>query len=103
MQRHTVYAYEILSPIPFIRPAIEIPYCHYEKWDGSGYPRGLKGEVIPFKVHIFSVIDVADALISDRPYRQLWSVARTYDYIESQKGIYFAPDVVEAFLDMKWE
>ena len=103
MQRHPVYAQEILSPIPFLRPALEIPYCHHEKWDGSGYPRGLKGELIPFKACIFSVIDVADALISDRPYRQAWSVEKTYEYIKSQRGIYFAPEVIEAFLDMKWE
>jgi len=103
MQRHPVYAQELLSPIPFLRPALDIPYCHHEKWDGSGYPRGLKGDLIPFKARIFSVIDVADALVSDRPYRKAWSVERTYDYIKSQTGIHFAPDVVEAFLDMKWE
>ena len=84
MQRHTVYAHELLSPIPFLRPALDIPYCHHEKWDGSGYPRGLKGDLIPFKARIFSVIDVADALISDRPYRKAWSVEKTYDYIKSQ-------------------
>jgi response regulator RpfG family c-di-GMP phosphodiesterase len=102
MQRHPVYAHELLSPIPFLRPALEIPYCHHEKWDGSGYPRGLKGELIPFHARIFSVIDVADALISDRPYRKALSVEKTYGYIESQKGIYFAPEVVDAFLGMKW-
>lgn len=102
MQRHPVYAHDLLSPIPFLRPALEIPYCHHEKWDGSGYPRGLRGELIPFIARVFSVIDVADALISDRPYRRAWPVEKTYDYIESQRGIHFAPEVVDAFLDMKW-
>ena len=103
MQRHPVYAHELLSSIPFLRPALEIPYCHHEKWDGSGYPRGLKGDLIPFKARIFSVIDVADALISERPYRKAWSVEKAYGYIESQSGIYFAPEVVGVFLDMQWK
>jgi len=103
MQRHPVYAHDLLSPIPFLRPALDIPYCHHEKWDGSGYPRGLKADYIPYQARIFSVIDVADALLSNRPYREAWSQEKTHDYIKSQKGIYFAPDVVEAFLEMKWK
>ncbi len=103
MQQHPVYAYELLSGIPFLRSAIEIPYYHHERWDGSGYPQGLKGKHIPFKARVFSVIDVADALISDRPYRQSWSVEKTYKHIESLRGIHFDPEVVTAFLDMKWE
>ena len=70
IQQHPLYAYEMLCPIDFLLPAIDIPYCHHEKWDGSGYPRGLSGEDIPFSARIFPVIDVWDALISDRPYRK---------------------------------
>ena len=103
MQLHPVYAHELLSAIPFLRPAIDIPYCHHEKWDGSGYPRGLKGEGIPFDARIFTVIDVADALISDRPYRRAWPVEKVYDYIKSMKGAHFDPAVVDIFFDMKWE
>jgi len=103
MRMHPVYAHDLLSAIPFLRPAIEIPYCHHEKWDGSGYPRELKGDGIPFKARIFSVIDVADALISDRPYRRAWPAEKVYDYIESMKGVHFDPAVVDAFTDMKWE
>ena len=72
IQKHPVYAYEMLSPIAFLVPAIDIPYCHHEKWDGSGYPRGLRGKEIPFAARIFPVIDVWDALTSNRPYRK-WS------------------------------
>ncbi len=103
MQLHPVYAYELLSAIPFLRPAIEIPYCHHEKWDGSGYPRGLKGGEIPFYARIFTVVDVADALISERPYRQAWPEERAYEYIESMEGIHFDPAIVDVFKDMKWE
>ena len=67
MRRHPVYAYELLSPIAFLHPALDIPYCHHEKWDGTGYPRGLKGEQIPLAARIFAVVDVWDALRSDRP------------------------------------
>ncbi len=103
MRLHPVYAYDLLIAIPFLRPAIEIPYCHHEKWDGSGYPRGLKGETIPFKARIFTVVDVADALISDRPYRRAWPVGKTYDYIRSMREIQFDPAVTDAFLEMEWE
>ncbi len=102
MKLHTIYARELLSTIPFLRPAIDIPYCHHEKWDGSGYPRGLKGDDIPFNARVFAIIDVADALISDRPYRPAWSVKRTYEYIESLKGVHFDPAVVDAFLSLTW-
>src|SRR4030095_309227 len=69
MRRHPVYAYELLLPIEYLQPSLDIPYCHHEKWDGSGYPRGLKGEQIPLAARLFAVIDVWDALRSDRPYR----------------------------------
>lgn len=103
MQRHPAYALDLLSAIPFLRPAIDIPYCHHEKWDGTGYPRGLKGQSVPFHARIFTVVDVADALISDRPYHQAWSVDKTYEYIKSLRGIHFDPEVVDVFLDIPWE
>jgi PAS domain S-box-containing protein len=103
MRLHPVYAHDLLSAIPFLCPAIDIPYCHHEKWDGTGYPRGLKGEEIPFNARIFTVVDVADALISDRPYRRAWPAERVYDYIRSMKGAHFDPSVVDAFADMGWE
>ena len=69
MRRHPVYAYDLLSPIAYLRPALDIPYCHHEKWDGTGYPRGLRGEAIPLAARLFAVVDVWDALLSNRPYR----------------------------------
>lgn len=100
MHRHPQYAYELLSPIPFLHPALDIPYCHHEKWDGTGYPRGLKGEQIPLKARIFAVVDVWDALLSDRPYRPGWSEENARDYISNQAGKHFDPQVVEVFLGM---
>ena len=100
IQMHPVYAYEMLSPIKFLRPALDIPYCHHEKWDGSGYPRGLKGEEIPFAARIFSIIDVWDALVSDRPYRAGLEPADVRKSIREQSGMHFEPRIVDAFLDM---
>ena len=102
MKLHTIYARDLLAGIPFLRPAIDIPYCHHERWDGQGYPRGIKGEDIPFKARVFSVIDVADALISERPYREAWPVEKTYRHIAALRGLHFDPLVVDAFLDMTW-
>jgi PAS domain S-box-containing protein/putative nucleotidyltransferase with HDIG domain len=99
MRRHPVYAYELLAPIDFLGRAIDIPYCHHEKWDGSGYPRGLAGEEIPLAARIFAVVDVWDALRSVRPYRPGWSAARVREHIRSLAGSHFDPHVVEAFLD----
>lgn len=98
MRLHTVYAYEWLSPIPYVRPAVEIPYCHHEKWDGSGYPRGLSGEDIPLAARLFTVVDVWDALRSDRPYRQGWPAEKVRGYIRERAGKDFDPRVVEVFL-----
>jgi PAS domain S-box-containing protein/putative nucleotidyltransferase with HDIG domain len=98
MRQHPVYAYEMLSSIPYLRPALDIPYCHHEKWDGSGYPRGLAGEKIPLAARIFAVVDVWDALISDRPYRQAWKVEQIRQYIRDQSGKHFEPRIVDAFL-----
>jgi putative nucleotidyltransferase with HDIG domain len=102
MRRHPVYALELLSPIPYLRPALDIPYCHHEKWDGSGYPRGLKGDQIPLAARIFAVVDVWDALTSDRPYRPAWTKERALGFIREQSGSHFDPTVVEAFMQMSY-
>jgi HD-GYP domain-containing protein (c-di-GMP phosphodiesterase class II) len=81
-----------------MRDALHIPYCHREKWDGSGYPRGLKGAEIPFAARIFAVVDVFDALTSDRPYRKAWPKSQALEYIRQQAGSHFDPDVVKALL-----
>lgn len=97
MRRHPQMAYDMLYPIEYLRPALDIPFCHHEKWDGSGYPRGLKGEEIPLAARIFAVVDVWDALTSDRPYRPAWSREKTLAHIQEQSGKHFDPKVVEAF------
>lgn len=98
MRQHPIYAHQLLSTITNLRPALEIPFCHHEKWDGTGYPRGLRGEQIPLAGRIFAVVDVWDALISDRPYRKAWPRDRVLEYIQIQAGKHFDPQVVEAFL-----
>ncbi|PKO13800.1 MAG: hypothetical protein CVU39_17390 [Chloroflexi bacterium HGW-Chloroflexi-10] len=98
MRTHPQYAYQLLSTIEFLRPALDIPYCHHEKWDGSGYPNGLKGKAIPLAARIFAVVDVWDALTSDRPYRKAWTHEKTMEYIVEQSGKHFDPDVVNAFV-----
>lgn len=103
MQNHPSYAQVMLSNIPFLKPAMAIPYSHHEKWDGTGYPQGLKGEEIPLAARIFSVVDVWDALSSDRPYRQGWNLEKIREYIREHSGIDFDPKVVEVFLKMMAE
>jgi len=98
MRKHPTYAYKMLMPIAYLRPALDIPHCHHEKWNGSGYPRGLKGEDIPLSARIFTIVDVWDALRSDRPYRDGWSAQKTRDYILAESGKHFDPKVVEAFM-----
>ena len=100
IQQHPIYAFEMLKPIKFLHPALDIPYCHHEKWDGSGYPRGLKGEAIPFAARIFSIIDVWDALVSDRPYRKGINPVEVKNSIREQSGLHFDPRVVDVFLKM---
>ncbi|MFH1079918.1 MAG: PAS domain S-box protein [Pseudomonadota bacterium] len=100
MRKHPVYAYELLSPISHLRPALDIPYCHHEKWDGTGYPRGLKGEQIPLAARIFAIVDIWDALSSDRPYRPAWPEEKVREHIKEQTGKHFDPKVVEAFLEL---
>jgi putative nucleotidyltransferase with HDIG domain len=101
MQKHPVYAYEMLSPIEFLRPAIDIPYCHHEKWDGSGYPRGLRQDEIPFAARIFPIVDVWDALTSDRPYRKAMPYDEVRRLVRADSGKHFDPLVVEAFMDLR--
>jgi len=101
MRLHPEYAHEMLSPIKYLSPALEIPYCHHERWDGSGYPRCLKGKQIPLSVRIFSVVDVWDALRSERPYHEAWTAEKARDHIRSLSGTHFDPEVVAAFLKME--
>jgi response regulator RpfG family c-di-GMP phosphodiesterase len=98
MRMHPQLAYDWLAPIPYLREAVEIPYCHHEKWDGTGYPRRLKGESIPLASRIFAVADVWDAVTSDRSYREAWSRETAIDYIRKNSGLHFDPKVVDEFL-----
>ena len=97
MKKHPTFAYEMLSPIQYLKAALDIPYCHHEKWDGTGYPRGLKGEQIPLVARIFAVVDVWDALTSDRSYRKAWTKEKALEYIRTSSGTHFDPQVVEKF------
>ena len=97
MRRHPIYAYQFLSSIDYLAPALEIPYCHHEKWDGTGYPRGLKGDQIPLSARIFAVVDVWDSLTSERVYRSTWSREQALEYIRDQSGKYFDPRVANTF------
>ncbi|MBI1795269.1 MAG: PAS domain S-box protein [Chloroflexi bacterium] len=99
MKKHPRLAYEMLAPIRYLKDSLDIPYCHHEKWDGTGYPRGLKGEQIPLSARLFSVVDVWDALTSDRPYRKAWSKEKTRQHIIESSGTHFDPVIVKAFLE----
>ncbi|RJP48039.1 MAG: HD domain-containing protein [Anaerolineaceae bacterium] len=99
MVQHPEQAHNMLAHIGFLGPALDIPYCHHEHWDGCGYPRGLKGEEIPLSSRIFAVVDVWDALTSDRPYRAAWNEQDALNYIREQSGKYFDPNVVQTFLE----
>ncbi len=98
MRRHPDYARSMLEPITYLRPALEIPYCHHERWDGKGYPRGLKREEIPEAARIFTAVDIWDALVSDRPYRKRWEVEKVRAYLAENSGVIFDPQVIAAFL-----
>ncbi len=100
MQKHPGYAFDLLRPIAYLRPALDIPLQHHEKWDGSGYPRGLKGEQIALAARAFAVADVWDALNCDRPYRKAWQRERALEYMRSQAGSHFEPRIVGLFLDL---
>ncbi|MEW6400562.1 MAG: GAF domain-containing protein [Chloroflexota bacterium] len=100
MRRHPQYAYDLISPIRYLQQSLDIPYSHHEHWDGNGYPRGLKGEIIPLAARVFAVVDVWDALRSDRPYRPAWPEEKAIEYIRGLSGKQFDPRVVSAFLQM---
>jgi HD-GYP domain-containing protein (c-di-GMP phosphodiesterase class II)/putative methionine-R-sulfoxide reductase with GAF domain len=100
MRQHPQLAYRLLSSIGYLHASLDIPYSHHEKWDGSGYPRGLKGDQIPLAVRAFSVVDVYDALSYDRPYRPAWPKEKVIAYIQEQAGTYFDPRVVDAFMEI---
>lgn len=98
MRQHPQFAYDMLAPIDYLKPALDIPYCHHEKWDGTGYPRGLKGEQIPLAARIFTLADVYDALTSDRPYRKAWTQKKTLEHIRALTGTHFDPQAVEVMI-----
>jgi PAS domain S-box-containing protein len=100
MRKHPQYAHDMLAPIAYLRNSLDIPYAHHEKWDGTGYPRRLKGETIPLPARIFAVVDVYDALMSDRPYRAAWPKEKTTQYILSESGKHFDPAIVDVFLKL---
>ncbi len=101
MRKHPTYAVKMLAPIQYLQPALAIPHCHHEKWDGTGYPRGLRGEKIPLAARIFAVADIWDAIRSDRPYREAWSEPRALEYIRSLSGTHLDPAAVAAFLELR--
>jgi PAS domain S-box-containing protein/putative nucleotidyltransferase with HDIG domain len=103
MRKHPVYARDMLSQIPFFKGSIDIPYCHHEWWDGTGYPQGLEGKQIPLAARIFAIVDAWDALISNRPYRKAWDKKEALKHIVNQAGTHFDPEVVDAFVKMLQE
>jgi HD-GYP domain-containing protein (c-di-GMP phosphodiesterase class II) len=100
MRQHPVFAFEMLQSIDYLKPALTIPHYHHERWDGSGYPEGLKGEDIPLEARIFAVVDAYDALISDRPYRNAWPEEKVQKYLQEQAGKEFDPEVVRVLLEI---
>ena len=99
MRKHPVLAYEMLSPIQYLSAALDIPYRHHEKWDGTGYPLGLSGERIPLAARVFAIVDVWDALRSDRPYRKAWPDEQVIAHLRSLSGTHFDPRVLAVCLD----
>ncbi len=97
LHQHPRFAYDLLFPMSFLRPYLAIPYSHHEKWDGSGYPQGLKGEQIPLPARLFAVADVWDALSSDRSFRKAWPQKKVMDYLGDQAGSQFDPAAVDLF------
>jgi HD-GYP domain-containing protein (c-di-GMP phosphodiesterase class II) len=98
MRRHPQIARDLLSQIEYLHPALDIPFCHHEHWDGSGYPRGLQGEQIPKAARIFFVVDVWDALSNDRPYRKAWPKEKVIAYLREQAGVQLDPEAVSQFI-----
>lgn len=101
IRKHPQYAYDLLSPIAYLAPALDIPYYHHELWDGTGYPKGLKEDKIPIAARIFAVVDVWDALCSDRPHRKGWPEEKVLEYLQTLSGAYFDPQVVNIFMQMQ--
>ncbi len=101
MKEHPTLAHDVLAPIQYLHNALDIPWCHHEKWDGTGYPRSLRGEQIPLAARLFAVVDVWDALTSDRPYRPAMEKRSALDHIRGQAGAHFDPTVVAAFVDLQ--
>lgn len=99
MKQHPLIARDLMSDIEFLKPSIDIPYCHHERWNGTGYPQGLAGEKIPLAARLFAIIDVWDALSEDRVYKRAWQEDEVLHYIREQAGIHFDPEIVELFLD----
>lgn len=100
MRKHPQLAYEMLYPVEYLRPALDIPYCHHEKWDGTGYPRGLKGQEIPLAARLFAIVDVWDAITSNRPYRPAYTIEQALAHIREQSGKHFDPQVVDVFFKL---
>ena len=100
VKMHPLRAKELLENIPFLKPAMDIPYRHHERWNGTGYPDGLSKKDIPLSARIFAIVDVWDAITSDRPYRQAWSKEKSLAYIREQSGILFDPQIVQVFLEL---
>ncbi len=100
MRQHPCYAFQFLSSIEYLKDALAIPYYHHERWDGTGYPQGLKGEAIPLEARIFAVVDVWDALSSDRVYRKAWDQEQVLDHLRMRSGSHFDPQVVDKFLEL---
>jgi HD-GYP domain-containing protein (c-di-GMP phosphodiesterase class II) len=98
IQQHPQYAYNMLKHIDYLQAALEIPYCHHERWDGTGYPRGLKGEEIPISARLFAIADIYDALVSDRPYRKGLPQEEVIDHLKKQSGSHFDPNALDLFL-----
>ena len=100
MQQHPIYAKQMLSQVSFLQPCIDVAYCHHERWDGLGYPQGLKGEEIPLAARIFTIVDQWDALTSERPYRKSWSREKVIAYMQENAGKIYDPEIVKVFLKM---
>ena len=103
MQKHPVYACEMLKDIEFLKPALTITYCHHEHWDGTGYPQGLKGEEIPLEARIFALVDAWDAITTDRPYREAMTKEEAIQTIRDEIGTHFDPNIAEKFLEIVGE
>jgi putative nucleotidyltransferase with HDIG domain len=99
IKKHPIFAFEMLSDITFLKSAIDIPYCHHEKWDGSGYPRGLRNTEIPIAARIFAVVDVWDAITSDRIYRKAMTKTEALKVIQDGEGNHFDPEITEIFIN----